>query len=591
MGLREIPTGNGPGSPRKAAQRLSPTLTLLEAAALTETDPDALWEQIRRSRIPFTLVSARKDRGNSVLVNTEDLIGAGLLGAVFLQDRPAFRSSEMLHGPVRSNPRSHPLVGGRRPNARPILMGSGRGRALLTAAVGLVLVVALLPTLSRLPVPGILEQIGLTETTDRRDDRGSSRARVREEKASRASSGSTATRSRPGASKTDTSRSGSPVAGPSTVPQEAPDPAGQDSGSTSPAPGGNQVPPGIPSNCSRDVTAALSNWIQSVPDNTTLMFPMDGCYRIDGTLKIENRSGLTFAGNGTTLSGKYHFGKAGNHPHIGVYGSRNISFRSITVKGSNPHAGLHENAYQPLRQWEAAWEINGSDGVLLESVQAYDLFGDFVTIEAEWVRGKPVNSRNIIIRNSHFERNGRMGIAVTSAQNVTISNNYIGKVRHALLDLEPETPTLPIDNVRFTENRTGGVWLLWIANGGYCNASVSNIYVADNVMEADAGMPLFHTIPPSGCPRRGPFTIERNTLIARSSPYAAFDFTRVQDVIVRDNEVRFLYDHRTRVFVKLADSTRTSVLNNRISADPRSQLVFVTADPGSDYSESGNQRI
>jgi hypothetical protein len=585
MRLRETPRGNGPGSPRRTAELYSRTLTLREAAILTHTDPEALWEQIRQGRIPFTLVSARKDRGDSLLVNRKDLITAGLLAADPQQDRPGLES---FHSPVRSIPRPQPL---RRPHAdhRAVIKWAGHGRALLGAALGLLLVVLLLPSLSQIRVSGILEQIGLVETTDRTDDHAMARPKARERTAAKTPAAPTVTRPRSG---TAGSGSGSLVVRPETSPREgAPAPAGQDSGSTSTSPGGYQVPPGIPSNCSRDVTAALSAWIQTVPDNSTVMFPMNGCYRIDGTLKIVNRTGLVLAGNDTTLNGKYHKGKEGALPHIGVYGSRNISFMSITVTGSNPHAGLHDNAYQPLRQWEAAWEINGSDGVLLESVQAYDVFGDFVTIEAEWVSGKPVNSRNIIIRNSHFERNGRMGVAITSAQNVTINNNYIGKIRHALLDLEPETPALPIDNVRFTENRTGGVWLLWIANAGYCNASVSNIYIADNVMEEDAGMPLFHTIPPSGCPRRGPFVIERNTLIARSSPYAAFDFTGVQDVIVRDNDVRFLYDYRTRVLVTLGGSTRISVLDNSVSADPRSQVVFVRADPGSDYTESGNERI
>src|SRR6266542_6788990 len=76
--LRDRPTGTGSESPRETSEHLSETLTLLEAAALTNTDPDALWERIRSTGIPFTLVSGRRDRGASVLVNTGDLVGAGL---------------------------------------------------------------------------------------------------------------------------------------------------------------------------------------------------------------------------------------------------------------------------------------------------------------------------------------------------------------------------------------------------------------------------------------------------------------------------------------------------------------------------------
>jgi hypothetical protein len=264
---------------------------------------------------------------------------------------------------------------------------------------------------------------------------------------------------------------------------------------------------------------------------------------------------------------------------------------NMTVKGANPKAGTGDEAFQARRQWEAAWEISGSEQVTLSSVQAYDVFGDFVTIEPEWVRPNWHTPRGITIQNSRFERNGRSGIAITGAEGVTIKNNYIGQVRHALLNLETQVPTLPIDNVRFTGNRTGPVRLVWMSNGGICNTGVSNIYVADNVMEADAGIPLFWVIPPSDCALRGPFTIERNTLIARQSPHAAFAFTKSQDVSVRNNQVRFVHDSRPRVLVGLAKSTRASVVDNVAIVDPRDTLVFVQADNESDYASSGNRRM
>ena len=366
----------------------------------------------------------------------------------------------------------------------------------------------------------------------------------------------------------------------------------QPSSSPTPKPqntNGYSPPRSIPSDCSRDVTPAMNAWIASVPDNSSLVLPSGACYRIDGTLQIMNRTGLTISGNGTTFSGQHH--TAGKLPHIGVYGSKNITFTDLTVKGANPHAGLYEDAFQAPLQWEAAWGIEGSDGILLDSVQAYDVFGDFVTIQPRWVGQTPVTSRNITIRNSRFQRNGRMGIAITGGETITVTNNYISDIRHALLNLEPEWPALPIDNVRFTGNTTGGVWLLWIANGGICNAGVSNIYVADNLMTADAGIPLLQVIPRPGCQRRGPFTIERNTLIARGSMYAAFDLTMVHDVMVRQNKLLFYHDDRTRVLVNLRDSTRVSVVDNRVTADPRDTVVFVTADPGSDYVQSGNVRV
>jgi len=586
MKLRDRPTGTGSQSPRETFERRSETLTLLEAAALTKTDPDALWQRIRSGGIPFTLVSARRDRGTSVLVDTEDLVRAGLLAGQSLV-RPS-QSFQRARTPVSPPQR---LLGSNS-NRGTGIRRAGHGRALATASLGLLIVAALLPSLSRVPVSRMLEQIGITDASDRAV-RSSAPAKARKKTASRsrASSGSTVRLPRSNGPKAATSRSGSPVTGSSVAPQGSDSaPTGQaDASSSSSLPGGYQVPPGIPSNCSRDVTADLSNWIHTVPNNTMLVFPMSGCYRIDGTLTISRRTGLIFAGNGTTLNGKYH--TDGTAPHVRVYVSNAITFMNMTVKGANPKAGTGDEAFQARRQWEAAWEISGSEQVTLTSVQAYDVFGDFVTIEPEWVRPNWHTPRGITVQNSRFERNGRSGIAITGAEGVTIRNNYIGQVRHALLNLETQVPTLPIDNVRFTGNRTGPVRLVWMSNGGICNRGVSNIYVADNVMEADAGVPLFWVIPPSDCALRGPFTIERNTLIARQSPHAAFSFTKSQDVSVRNNQVRFVRDTRTRVLVNLVKSTRASVIDNVAIVDPRDTLLFVQADNESDYVSSGNRRM
>lgn len=150
-----------------------------------------------------------------------------------------------------------------------------------------------------------------------------------------------------------------------------------------------------------------------------------------------------------------------------------------------------------------------------------------MSIDPMWVGRIPIMPRNITLQHSHFERNGRQGIAITGEENVTIRGSYMGEVRHALLDLEPEWSMFPIDDVQFTENTTGPVLLGWIANGGLCNQGVSNIYATDNVMQGPAGVPIVISRSHEGCEPRGPFTIERNTLYVRGGPRAAFDLSRL----------------------------------------------------------------
>ena len=66
-------------------------------------------------------------------------------------------------------------------------------------------------------------------------------------------------------------------------------------------PVGRSIPASISADCSRDVTREINAWISSVPDNSTLVFRRDGCYRIERTILVEDRVGLVFEGNRATF--------------------------------------------------------------------------------------------------------------------------------------------------------------------------------------------------------------------------------------------------------------------------------------------------
>ena len=61
--------------------------------------------------------------------------------------------------------------------------------------------------------------------------------------------------------------------------------------------------------------------------------------------------------------------------------------------------------------------------------------------------------------------------------------------------------------------------------------------------------------------------------------------------MVRANKVYFEYWYNPRVLVNLKQSTRVSVMDNVVSADARDKIVFVAADPSSDYVSSGNVKV
>jgi hypothetical protein len=90
-----------------------------------------------------------------------------------------------------------------------------------------------------------------------------------------------------------------------------------------------QVPPSIAADCSIDVTQPILSWIASVPDNSVVSFGTGACYRIEATLEMTGRNGLTFEGNGSTFRS---FNPPQDQRAIWrVIGSTNFVFRNMTV--------------------------------------------------------------------------------------------------------------------------------------------------------------------------------------------------------------------------------------------------------------------
>jgi parallel beta helix pectate lyase-like protein len=568
-----------PPPPHRPLALLPEFLTAKQAAALANTNPEAIWHEIRAGRIRFSLFSGNGHEGTSVLVRTEDLIRIGMLqGSV--KKRPPRQTSQ--------RPRKV------RGSAGKPFRGGAYGGLVILAVFGLLALATVVPTLtptsaSRPRVPAALRvpKLDCKTSTKRNACRPTAASRSRTPKASTIQSRSHPHPQSPlwGGSSTV---SGGTVSGPRTSPLPR-----QTSPVQSPPPSGYWVPQTIASDCSRDVRSDLLGWMKTVPNNTTLNFSKGACYRIDGSLVVSERVGLTFNGNGATFDGRNN--ASGRARHWWVQHSSRITLRNMTVRGANPRAGAREGAYVPAMEGQAAYGVWGSENVLLDKVQAYDMHGDFVEVSPMWIRHVAVASRHVTVRNSHFERSGRQGISVTGAQDVLIQNNYISGVPHDIFDLEPEVPPVAIDNVRFIGNRTGAVWLVWFANHGVCNAGVSNITISDNIMEEmainDYAAVWIKT--PDGCARRGPYTIEHNTFMVRQ-PKAAVDATLTHDLLFRGNRVRFQFGGpggRTRTLVDLKKSSAAAVMSNTVAADPRDHVVFVKADGDSDYEGSGNKRV
>jgi hypothetical protein len=148
-----------------------------------------------------------------------------------------------------------------------------------------------------------------------------------------------------------------------------------------------------------------------------------------------------------------------------LYQSEDITFRNTVAVGSNPYAGTHDLAYRAIYEAQHAYAINASRDVLLDHVEAYDVWGDFVNIGP--------GSNGVTVRDSTFARNGRQGWNINGT-NILFERNRISDTRRATIDMEPSSPTWTTRNVTIRDN--------WIGRGRlYFLASVGASPVMDNI--------------------------------------------------------------------------------------------------------------
>lgn len=287
------------------------------------------------------------------------------------------------------------------------------------------------------------------------------------------------------------------------------------------------VPTSIPGDCSADVSRTMSEWIASVPDGTTIVFPPNACYRVEQGISVVDRSGLTFDGSGSTFRSTTP-GDSGRKQWQLIGGS-NLTLRNLTTVGVNPTPH-----YVPDFEWQHNYSIQGVDGVVLDHVTGLNAYGDFVGIDPDRRREPPVPARNVEVKGSTFRVAGRQGISCTFCDGLTVDGNLLDGVGQSVIDWEIEDPSWHGRNLRVTDNTVGHVHLAFLASTG-ASADVSNLVVSGNVMQRfpDTCIPPIYLIAPtSGLSSN--LVFEGNRLLSLSDGVFA---SGAKGVTVRSNTV------------------------------------------------------
>lgn len=266
-----------------------------------------------------------------------------------------------------------------------------------------------------------------------------------------------------------------PTPTPTNVPTPTP--------TTSPCGTVANVPTSIDSTGATDVTAALNNWIASVPDCRTIVFPAGKTYHLNQGIQIANRHNLIFDGNGSTLRA---YGAASNnlsspfaigHTYGGFWAGGNtyITIHNFNIVGNSPTPGVFGGGEQ-----ESAIVFDGGSNLEAYGNTISAVFGDGLYV------GSGVNG--VSYHDNHIITAGRNGFSSISSTNVVIENNQFDKVGYVTFDIEPNTSSEPSSFITI-RNNTGGTWgqEFFALDGSHTGASIHDITVTGNVM---TGKPL-----------------------------------------------------------------------------------------------------
>jgi hypothetical protein len=238
-----------------------------------------------------------------------------------------------------------------------------------------------------------------------------------------------------------------------------------------------------------DCTPQLLEFIASLPNGREVHF-RPGAYRVDGTIRLVDRVGLTFDGHGalffTDLATPPAYattpavlGQTVEYPwrlrsHWSIEGGSGITLRNLAIRGPNAAGGTGEAGYVEALEAQHGVNINGATNVLIENVDISFVYGDFIYVGATYRNINPTGaskyvfnpSRNVTIRGGVWRSNGRQGVGVASVDGLLIDGISMTDTRRASIDLEPNGATDVIRDVTIRDSYFGPGRLLWIASKG-----------------------------------------------------------------------------------------------------------------------------
>jgi IPT/TIG domain len=234
-----------------------------------------------------------------------------------------------------------------------------------------------------------------------------------------------------------------------------------------------QIPATIAGDCSVDVTSPILNWIASVPNGSTLSFDPSGCYRIEGTLEIQGRSGLTLEGNGALF-------RSLNPPTDQraiwrLIGSTGMVMRDMIIIGSYANGGKLDASLQHAH----AIDLRGTNAEVAD-VAMSNVAGDCVYFGLGYDN---ITRSSGSVHDSTCTGTSRNAVSVTAGDNILVRHLTTNRIGFTVFDVEPNSGSgkWGSSGVTFDSNTIGSYYLYAfslveqapISNQAFTNNTVS----------------------------------------------------------------------------------------------------------------------
>jgi hypothetical protein len=245
-----------------------------------------------------------------------------------------------------------------------------------------------------------------------------------------------------------------------------------------------QVPAGIRADCSRDVTSALNTWLESVPDGSQIDFPGNGCFRVDGSLILEERNRLVVSGGGAVFrAGSRVPTPETNRAQWFLIGGTDLTLRDMTLIGVNQDGG-----YDPGQEYDHNVFIRGSRDVVVRNVHGRRAHGDFIAI-AQGIDQRRIPA-DIRISRVTADTVGRMGISCVACDGVSVTDSVFHDVALHAFDIEVEGDGRPARGITYSRNTVGRHGWAFVSVGTPFQTvgnDVSDIVISENRMTQPGG--------------------------------------------------------------------------------------------------------